>query len=643
MSTLATPDRRLAAETTTLRDHVTDHATAIGESHERCRAMGLSRIAAFDPHPASGASLALLLERNSKLHAVAAPLMDMLHEVIAGTQSSVVLCDATGTIVRSIGVDDLLPDARKAVLAPGVNWSEPSQGTNAVGTALVAESPMFVQADEHYLYANQSLTCSAAPISDPRGSVAGALDVTGIGQSCHPHTMALVRMSSRMIENRWLTEGAPQLMRLHFHARSEFIGSLKEGILTVAPDGRIRDANRSAHGQLGLSGAALRRQTLSTLFGLSVGSVVDSFRSGNACPLVVHTSQGQAFHVVAHFNWPVLHGFGEPAPAKVKTAVSTAEPPSIAAPAGGDPFTLDELTRGDKRMAVIGAKLRRVIDRDVPLLVLGETGTGKELLARAIHRESRRAHKPFIAVNCASIPEALIEAELFGYEEGAFTGARRSGSPGKFVQAHTGTLFLDEIGDMPLALQARLLRVIQDRQVIPLGGAKAVAVDVSIICATHRDLHEMIAARAFREDLYYRLNGLTVKLPALREREDLVLLAQRIVAEQKGGNSLAPDLVALLETFHWPGNARQLHNVLRTTCAMAGERSTLRPEHLPEDLLDARNASASVDAGRPVRMPGGWLAGPASAPPGSAAQSLCAKALGKPIRGYEERRDNHRA
>lgn len=586
MSTLAMPDRRLAAEPTTLCDHLTDHATAIGESHERCRAMGLSRIAAFDPHPASRADLALLLERNSKLHAVAVPVMDMLYEVIAGTQSSVVLCDATGTIVRSIGVDDLLPGARKAVLAPGVSWSEPSQGTNAVGTALVAESPMFVQSDEHYLYANQSLTCSAAPILDPRGSVAGALDVTGTGQSCHRHTMALVRMGSRMIENRWLAEGTPQLMRLHFHARSEFIGTLKEGILTVPPDGRIQDANRSAHEQLGLNGAALRRHTLSSLFGLSVGSVVDHFRS-NACPLVVHTHPGQAFHVVAHFNWPVLHGFGEPAPAKVKTAVSTSEPASNVARAGGDLFTLEELTCSDSRMAMIGAKLRRVIDRDVPLLILGETGTGKELLARAIHRESRRARQPFIAVNCASIPEALIEAELFGYEEGAFTGARRSGSPGKFVQAHTGTLFLDEIGDMPLALQARLLRVIQDRQVIPLGGATAVAVDVSIICATHRDLREMIAARAFREDLYYRLNGLTIKLPALREREDLVLLAQRIVAREAaaGTRYLAPEVVALINRHRWPGNIRQLDNALRLACAMAGEGAALRPEHLPDEIL----------------------------------------------------------
>lgn len=587
MSTLATVDRRLATEPTTLCDHLTDHAMAIGESHERCRAMGLSRIAAVDPHPASRADLALLLARNSKLHAVAAPVMDMLFEVIAGTQSSVVLCDATGTIVRSIGVDDLLPRARKAVLAPGVSWSEPSQGTNAVGTALVAESPMFVQADEHYLYANQSLTCSAAPILNPRGSVAGALDVTGTGRSCHRHTMALVRMVSRMIENRWLVEGAPQLMRLHFHARSEFIGTLKESILTVAPDGRIRDANRSAHEQLGLSGAALRRNTLSSLFSLSVGSVMDHFRSANASPLVVHTHPGRAFHLVAHFNWPVLHGFGEPAPAKVKTAVSTAEPASNAARAGGDPFTLDELTCSDSRMAMIGAKLRRVIDRDVPVLILGETGTGKELLARAIHGESRRARQPFIAVNCASIPEALIEAELFGYEEGAFTGARRSGSPGKFVQAHTGTLFLDEIGDMPLALQARLLRVIQDRQVIPLGGAAAFAVDISIICATHRDLSEMITAQAFREDLYYRLNGLTIKLPALREREDLVLLAQRIVAREAatGARCLAPEVVALISRHRWPGNIRQLDNALRLACAMAGAEAELRPEHLPEEIL----------------------------------------------------------
>ncbi len=245
-------------------------------------------------------------------------------------------------------------------------------------------------------------------------------------------------------------------------------------------------------------------------------------------------------------------------------------------------------------MAAIAAKVRRVIDRDIPILVLGETGTGKELLARAIHQESQRARQPFIAVNCASIPDTLIESELFGYEEGAFTGARRKGAVGKILQANGGTLFLDEIGDMPIALQAHLLRVLQERQVVPLGSNKAMAVDVAIVCATHRNLREMIAAQTFREDLYYRLNGLAVQLPALRERSDLAALA---ALHRPARGITQPDAVgrgrrALLTRCPWPGNVRQLFNVLRTACVMAAGERTIRREHLPDDFLDDISAPA---------------------------------------------------
>jgi transcriptional regulator with PAS, ATPase and Fis domain len=189
---------------------------------------------------------------------------------------------------------------------------------------------------------------------------------------------------------------------------------------------------------------------------------------------------------------------------------------------------LASLDTGDPQVAAVIAKVRKVIGKDIPILITGETGTGKELLAQAIHNDSPRRDGPFVAVNCASIPETLIESELFGYEEGAFTGARRKGALGKLVQANGGTLFLDEIGDMPYPLQVRLLRVLQERIVNPLGSAKSIPVDISVVCATHRSLREMIAQNLFREDLYYRLNGLVVKLPPLRERTDLAVVIEKI-------------------------------------------------------------------------------------------------------------------
>jgi transcriptional regulator of acetoin/glycerol metabolism len=571
----------------------TEHVNAIDQSHERCATLGLSRFEQPDLSPLGRADFTIVRERNKRLHAHAAPVMEMLYEQIVQTQSMVVLCDATGTIIHSIGDDEFLSRARKVALAPGVNWSEQSKGTNAIGTALVAEVPTLVHADEHFLHANHFLTCSAAPILDPRGNMLGVLDVTGDQRAYHQHTMALTRMSARMIENHWLSDDYRHVMRLHFHDRPEFIGTLMEGILAVSPDGKIVGANRSALDQLGMSGAALRMQSLPSLFGTTVSALIEHFRSPLATPLVVRTGNGRQFAVVARFNSPAWHAVGGPAAPDADEAAAagrTASSPSprTAAASRTEPLGLAALTTGDPQMAAIAAKVRRVIDRDIPILILGETGTGKELLARAIHQESQRARQPFVAVNCASIPDTLIESELFGYEEGAFTGARRKGAVGKIVQANGGTLFLDEIGDMPIALQAHLLRVLQERQVVPLGSNKAVAVDVAIVCATHRNLREMIAAQTFREDLYYRLNGLAVRLPALRDRSDLAALAERIVQREAAPRPLllSPEVADLLARHEWPGNVRQLFNVLRTACVMAAGETSVRREHLPDDFLD---------------------------------------------------------
>jgi sigma-54 dependent transcriptional regulator, acetoin dehydrogenase operon transcriptional activator AcoR len=597
------------------------HAETIEQAHERCKAVGLSRIERPDHSPLGRTDLTLVRERNLRLHSHAAPVMEMLHEQIVNTHSMVVLTDATGTIIHSIGDDDFLARASKVALHPGVNWSEPNKGTNAIGTALVEEVPTLVHGDEHFMHANHFLTCSASPILDPRGNILGVLDVTGDQRSYHQHTMALVKMSARMIENHWLSDDFRQIMRLHLHHRAEFIGTLMEGILAVSPEGRIVGANRGALEQLGLSGAALRMHTLTTLFGTTVGALVDAFRSPVATPMAVRLHNGVQLHVQARFNWPVWSSFdtaaresAEPAPAAAYAAragSSASSVGSVGSPGAGSGTEsragLAQLLTGDKQIATLVDKLRLVLNRDIPILILGETGTGKELLARALHCDSARARQPFVAVNCASIPESLIEAELFGYEEGAFTGARRKGAVGKIVQANGGTLFLDEIGDMPVALQAHLLRVLQERQVVPLGSNKSVAVDVTIVCATHRNLREMIEHKEFREDLFYRLNGLAVRLPPLRERGDLAVLSRRILEQQCPGRhmQIAAAVTERFQRYAWPGNIRQLFNVLRTAVVMAGSQPLIQLEHLSDDFIaesagPADGAAAPVDAARPV-------------------------------------------
>jgi transcriptional regulator with PAS, ATPase and Fis domain len=242
---------------------------------------------------------------------------------------------------------------------------------------------------------------------------------------------------------------------------------------------------------------------------------------------------------------------------------------------------------------------RQGLANQLPVLLLGETGTGKEVIARALHMAGSRCDKPFVAVNCAAIPEGLIESELFGYREGAFTGSRRGGMVGRLQQAHGGTLFLDEIGDMPLALQARLLRVLQDRKVAPLGAGEEQDIDVALICATHRDLKRLVQDKHFREDLFYRVNGISVMLPALREREDFTALVGRLLARLDAPNVvLHDDLNRLLEGYHWPGNIRQLEMVLRTALAMREPGETvLTLDHLPDSMLDDLNAGERPQAG----------------------------------------------
>jgi transcriptional regulator of acetoin/glycerol metabolism len=595
------------------------HKELIAQSHQRCASIGLSRIEAPDYSPLGRPDLAETLARNRRLYTHAAPVMEMLYEQIVNTQSMVVLTDSCGTIIHAIGDDDFLGRASKVALEPGVNWSESSKGTNGMGTALMNEAPTLVHADEHFMHANHFLTCSAAPIFDPRGNILGVLDVTGDHRRYHQHTMGLVKMSARMIENHWLSDDFRNVMRLHLHSRVEFLGTLMEGLLAVSRDGRIVGANRTALDHLGLSGAAVRMHSVTSLFGTSVGALVDHFRQPLAAPLALSLPNGSPCHVRARFNWATWYGLGDPlgppgtptagghAPSNVAVleARQTATPraPQPTGRAGGLRF----LDTGDAQLKTVIGKLRKVIDRDIPVLVLGETGTGKELLARAIHQDSERAKMPFVAVNCASIPETLIEAELFGYEDGAFTGARRKGAMGKIVQANGGTLFLDEIGDMPLALQARLLRVLQERQVVPLGGHKPVTVDVALVSATHRDLRAMIGAQSFREDLYYRLNGIAVRLPPLRERSDMRILVQAILAaEQAGKEGAAPqpsvEVMQRLLAYRWPGNLRQLANVLRTAALMAAADPQITTAHLSDDFLEESQPTATSPL-------------PASAPP----------------------------
>jgi transcriptional regulator of acetoin/glycerol metabolism len=365
---------------------------------------------------------------------------------------------------------------------------------------------------------------------------------------------------------------------------------MTEGLLALSEEGWIIGANGAALAWLGLPPSAVGTSTLERVLQVDMATICVWGRQGGSAARALRQRDGSTLWARVEASRAVLA-------AQYTHAAKRAH----SVPAGD---ALAALEAGDPTMAAAAGRARRVLDKPIALLLQGESGVGKEVFARALHHSSGRAAAPFVAVNCAALPEALIEAELFGYRPGAYTGASREGAPGRIREAQGGTLFLDEIGDMPLPLQARLLRVLQDREVVPLGGGKPVAVDFRLVCATHRNLAQAIEQGRFREDLYYRLNGLTLQLPALRERQDLAWMITRMLSDLMPERALclAPDLQRAFTGYRWPGNLRQLHNALRTACALVDDADVqIGWPHLPDDLVAALRSPAPAATDTPAK------------------------------------------
>jgi transcriptional regulator of acetoin/glycerol metabolism len=405
------------------------------------------------------------------------------------------------------------------------------------------------------------------------------------------HLLVLLGMTARMIENRLIDTRFHKAHPLHFHSRPEFVYTLHEGKLAVADDGRILAANRSALFQLGMQSMDdIRARRIDELFETSLEDILQRSTSASFHPVVTYRANAALrFFAVARRPAadaatalrsanPTASAAANPAAAAAAPATATTH---VLARAAATKVSGSAATFQDPRLVAHLNTARRVIARQTPVLLCGETGAGKEVFARAVHEASPHAGGAFVAVNCAGLPETLIESELFGYRAGAFTGAQRTGRRGKILQADGGTLFLDEIADMPLELQARLLRVLDDRQVTPLGSEESLPVNFQLISASHQHLPTLVREGRFREDLYYRLAGIELLLPPLRERSDRRELIHSVLATEGGAEaSLSADAERLLLDHRWPGNLRQLRHVMRTATALADGRPITR-EHLP--------------------------------------------------------------
>lgn len=522
---------------------------------------------------------ALLSERQARLAdlvACARHEMTTLFQQLADPFSTVVLTDTDGMIVHMVASPEFGRDLEDMGFRVGAVWSEAQAGTNGMGTCLAANRAVTIQREEHFFPPFRSLTCAAVPLVNAEGRPAGVLDVTSRSLMPQQHVLVLLDMTARMIENRLLDRTFPHACPVHFHTRPEFIHTLHEGRLAVAPDGQILAANRSALFQLGRSATRdLIGMRLDEVFETSLDDLIERSAQASFHPVVTFKVSGSN----RYFALARRPAGGEPSATTSRRVLSARDLPSSALDAPERGGVSQKL--GDPRLMGHWQTACKVITKGIPVLLHGETGSGKEVFARLVHEHSPHASGEFVAVNCASIPESLIEAELFGYRAGAFTGAQRGGRRGKVLQADKGTLFLDEIGDMPLDLQARLLRVLDERRVTPLGSEEAHDVSFQLLSASHRDLAELVAQGRFREDLYYRLNGIELSLPALRERSDRRALILGILAEEAGAEiELCPEADALLMGYHWPGNVRQLRHVARTAVALM-EGKTVLPEHLP--------------------------------------------------------------
>lgn len=507
--------------------------------------------------------------------------LDTLFEQVRDAGYVVLMTDAEGVATRMIHDPRLDRDLRRAGLYPGSLWQEHTEGTCAVPLSALEKVALTVHHSEHFREINRALTCSAAPVLAPDGRVLGVIDASALSSPSDRRSQLLVlqmvRNAARVIEDAYFLQAFAEHWVLRIGPQAGLVEVMTDALLAVDGDGRVVGANSRFVAGSGLSPADLCGQPLEQVAGVGFEALCAASARDPRTPLGLRLSwRAQPCYALLSSPWrPRFDG------------AARAESPAL-------PAALAALAGSDTAMQTNARRALRLFDKRVNLLLQGESGTGKEVFAKALHEASARASGPFVAINCAAIPESLIESELFGYNAGAFTGAARHGVRGRIAQAHRGTLFLDEIGDMPLGLQTRLLRVLAEREVQALGAQKAMPLDVQVICATHRDLGALVEDGAFRLDLLYRINGVTLRLPGLREREDRDMLIERVSGQEAaalglGAVQITDQARRMLVAHDWPGNFRELRNTMRAMLAL-----------VEDGVIDAELVDATIHQRRTV-------------------------------------------
>ena len=547
-------------------------------SWKRCRLQGV-RPDNASKVSLSPAALEKLLDRNADLVAVAKSIMEKLYNPISTSRSFISLSDAQGIVLHALW--DNTGSYPIPHLAPGNLAAESASGTNAIGTCLVEHTPVETLASEHYCRSFHGWFCSAAPIRDSRNAIVGVLNVTLPSALYHHHTRGMMEAAAHAI--------AEQLrLRLLLQEQKAIIEMLDEGVVVLEGDGTIRTLNNKAQAMLDLPPDAVHGNIQDIIFSSDIIRAILS-ESGQF-------SDQEAFLQLkgGSLNCMLSLTRLESGKGRVLTLRETKRIKESAVRVTGAKavYTFDHIVGNAPATQEVVRMARMAAQSDVTTLILGESGTGKELFAQAIHKASPRANGSFISVNCAALPRELAESELFGYVEGAFTGARKGGQKGKFELADKGTIFLDEIGELPLYLQAKLLRVLESNEIQKIGMSGSKYSDFRLIAATNRNLPELVDKRQFREDLYHRLNILELSLPPLRKhRGDIPSLITQLIEGICGPQKaleirISQDVLDLFMRYGWPGNVRELKNVLAYAyCCMDDDAVELTPRYLPERLF----------------------------------------------------------
>ncbi|MBC2710941.1 MAG: sigma 54-interacting transcriptional regulator [Desulfosarcina sp.] len=532
-----------------------------------------------------------LEHRSEKFTVLVKPIMDTLYHCVKGSEFVIVLIDREGYILKTVGGLKELKQADKLRFGPAANWGEEFVGTNAIGTALALGHPVQVTGPEHYCESHHLWTCSAAPIRKQNGEIIGFLDISGPRERASAHQLGLIVAAAHAIEDRiGLDESCSQLYDINKYLEA-VLNSVSDGIIAVNGQGIITGINKVAAKTFRLHPKEVVGQTLNATVHYN-GRLQNFFKTraaGFAKEEIQLNMPGGQGSCIATAN-PVFsekndnQGFVLTLSPTNQSYLLSHKPEAAIAK-----FRFVDIIGESKAIRQTIEKAKRVAPGPSTVLILGESGTGKELFAQAIHGASDYRHGPFVPVSCGAIPRELIQSELFGYADGAFTGAKRGGCAGKFEAANGGTLFLDEIGEMPLEMQINLLRVLEEKAIMPVGGKKSIPLNVRIIAATNKSLFEEVSKGRFREDLYYRLNVISITLPSLKVRDgDIGLLTQYWVDKKsrKVGREIKqiePDTLSRLENYHWPGNVRELVNAIEHAVNYTTSE-TLAEKHLPAYL-----------------------------------------------------------